>query len=327
MHGENTDSAAHISNHGTELLIHPVQQRSYHPAYQQKVRLPLYDLAAKLPGPKNTAMRIFMLSFLSAQLPLFALLAYIFLNVELTAEVLTTLNIVLITALVGTASTITALIAYAEPVNAISKAMHDFTVHDHLPNLPETYSDDMGELMANTQGALRKLHGMLHNMHELSIRDELTGLYNRRFFGEQFEQLLQRATRYGEPFTLIFVDMDNFKLINDRYSHQIGDQALRQIARLMSATARGADLTARIGGDEFVILFPNTPLEKARLQVDRLCQNMRRFDWTVLFPDFVPTMSIGMAQAEEHDTIEKLMDRADANLHRAKNEGRDLIVS
>jgi diguanylate cyclase (GGDEF)-like protein len=117
------------------------------------------------------------------------------------------------------------------------------------------------------------------------------------------------------------------ELINDPYSHQAGDQALRQIAALMSDTARGTDLTARLGGDEFVILFPNTPLEKARLQVERLCQNMRKFYWTALFPDFVPTMSIGMAQAQEHDTMEKLMDRGDANLHKAKQEGRDQIVS
>jgi diguanylate cyclase (GGDEF)-like protein len=323
MHDKNTDSEKTISNQGTEQLIHPAGQA----VYQQKVRLPFYNLASKLPGPRNTAVRIFMFSFLGTQLPMFALLVYILMSVELTAEVLTTFSIVLITALIGSASTVIALIAYAEPVNAISKAMHDFTVHDHLPNLPESYSDEIGELMANTQGALKKLHSMLHNMHELSIRDELTGLYNRRFFSEQSDQLLLRATRYGEPFTLIFIDMDNFKLINDRYSHQAGDQALRQIATLMSDTARGTDLTARIGGDEFVILFPNTPLEKARLQVERLCQNMRKFDWTALFPDFVPTMSIGMAQAQEHDTIEKLMDRADANLHKAKNEGRDQIVS
>ena len=99
-----------------------------------------------------------MFSFLGTQLPMFALLIYILMSVELTAEVLTTFSIVLITALVGSASTVIALIAYAEPVNAISKAMHDFTVHDHLPNLPEGYSDEIGELMANTQGALKKLH-------------------------------------------------------------------------------------------------------------------------------------------------------------------------
>lgn len=318
MHGTKSYSVKHISSHGTEQLTSPVPP--------SKIRLPFYNLASKLPGPKNTAVRIFMFSFLGTQLPMFALMVYILMSVELTAEVLTMFSIVLITALLGSASTVIALIAYAEPVNAISKAMHNFTLHDHLPNLPESYNDEVGELMANTQGALKKLHSMLHNMHELSIRDELTGLYNRRFFSEQSEQLLSRAARYKEPFTLIFIDMDNFKQINDRYSHQVGDHALRQIASLLSDTARGTDLTARIGGDEFVILFPNTPMEKARLHVDRLCHNMRKFDWTALFPDFVPTMSIGMAEAVEHDTIEKLMDRADVNLHKAKDEGRNQII-
>ena len=318
MHGKNSDSATPVHKQAKAQLINP--------AKASDVRLPFYNLASKLPGPKNTAVRIFMLSFLGTQLPMFALLLYIIMNVELTPEALTTFSIVLITALVGTASTIVALVAYAEPVNAISKAMHDFTVHDHLPNLPEKYGDEIGELMANTQSALKRLHNMMHNMHELSIRDELTGLYNRRFFNEQSEQLLARATRYGEPFTLIFIDINNFKQINERYSQQAGDHALRKIANLMSDTARGTDLTARIGGDKFVILFPNTPIEKASLQVERLEQNIRKYDWSALFQDFVPTLSAGMAQAMEADTVETLMDRADANLRKAKQEEHRQIV-
>jgi GGDEF domain-containing protein len=78
---------------------------------------------------------------------------------------------------------------------AISKAMQNYTAEDYEPDLPEGYNDEIGELMANTQGALKKLHGMIHSMHELSIRDELTGLYNRRFFVEQAEQFLGKIRR------------------------------------------------------------------------------------------------------------------------------------
>lgn len=289
--------------------------------------LRLYNLLAKLPGPRNFAVRIFMFSFVGTQLPLFALLLYVLMNVELTAEVLTTFSIVLIAALLGSVSTVIALLAYAEPVGVISRAMQNYSEENFEPNLPENYNDEIGELMANTQGALKKLHSMIHSMHELSIRDELTGLYNRRFFVEQAEQLLSRAHRYGEPLTLIFIDMDNFKQVNDHFSHTVGDQTLQKVAELMSDTARGSDLTARLGGDEFVVVFPNTPISRAKHLCERLRAQLQNHDWTSLLGDaMVPTMSIGVAEAQKDDTVDMLIDRADANLHKAKQEGRNQVI-
>jgi diguanylate cyclase (GGDEF)-like protein len=288
--------------------------------------LRIYNFISRLPGPKNFAVRIFMFSFLGTQLPLFLLLLYVITVTKLDAETLTTVSIVLIAALLGSASTVIALIAYAEPVTAISKAMQSYASENFEPDLPEGYNDEIGELMANTQGALKKLHSMIHSMHELSIRDELTGLYNRRFFVEQAEQLLSRAHRYGEPLTLIFIDMDNFKQVNDQFSHLVGDQTLRQVAELMSDTARGSDLTARLGGDEFVIVFPNTPLSRAKNLCERLRMNLEKFDWAPLLQGMVPTMSIGVAEAQKGDTVEQLIDRADANLHKAKKEGRNQVI-
>lgn len=302
----------------------PTGVASDQPARPSSLRI--YNLLAKLPGPKNFAVRIFMFSFIGTQLPLFALLLYVVMNVEMTAEVLTTVSIVLIAALLGSASTVVALMAYAEPVGAISRAMQNYGVENYEPDLPEGYNDEIGELMANTQGALKKLHSMIHSMHELSIRDELTGLYNRRFFVEQAEQLLARAHRYGEPLTLIFIDMDNFKQVNDHFSHLVGDQTLRQVAELMSDTARGSDLTARLGGDEFVIVFPNTPITRAKHLCERLRANLEKYDWTPLLGNMVPTMSIGVAEAQKDDNVEILIDRADANLHKAKKEGRNQVI-
>jgi diguanylate cyclase (GGDEF)-like protein len=306
----------------------PAAARPGSPARGEKgPSLRLYNLLAKLPGPRNFAVRIFMFSFVGTQLPLFALLLYVLVNVELTAEMLTTFSIVLIAALLGSVSTVIALLAYAEPVGAISRAMQNYSTGDYEPNLPENYNDEIGELMANTQGALKKLHSMIHSMHELSIRDELTGLYNRRFFVEQADQLLSRAHRYGEPLTLIFIDLDNFKEVNDKFSHTIGDQTLLQIAELMSETARGSDLTARLGGDEFVVVFPNTPINRAKHLCERLRAKLENHDWTPLLGNsLVPTMSIGVAEAQKGDTVEMLLDRADANLHRAKEDGRNLII-
>lgn len=321
-------AAQHALHAGAQATAQqPAEQGSRKPqaSVRKTASLPLYNLVSRMPGPRSFAVRIFMLSFIGTQLPMFLLLLYVVMNVELTAEILTTVSIVLITALLGSASTVIALIAYAEPVNAISKAVQNFANANHEPDLPDTYNDEIGELMANTQGALKKLHSMLHNMHELSIRDELTGLYNRRFFSEQAEMLLIRAKRYEEPLTLIFIDIDNFKTINDQFSHQVGDHALRQIANIMTETARGSDLTARLGGDEFVIVLPNTALIRARQISERLRNSMESHDWSSLLPGASITISIGMAEAHEYDTIDKLMDRADSNLFKAKKGGRNQI--
>jgi diguanylate cyclase (GGDEF)-like protein len=304
----------------------PAKSASAPSASNNSPKLRIYNFLSKLPGPKNFAVRIFMFSFVGTQLPMFALLLYVMIKTELDAETLTIISTVLIAILLGSISTVIALTAYAEPVSAISRAMQSYSEENYEPNLPEGYNDEIGELMANTQGALKKLHSMIHSMHELSIRDELTGLYNRRFFVEQAEQLLSRASRYGEPLTLIFIDMDNFKMVNDHFSHLVGDQTLRQVAELMSDTARGSDLTARLGGDEFVIVFPNTPISRAMHLCERLRANLEKFDWAPLLGGMVPTMSIGVAEAQKDDTVEALIDRADANLHKAKKEGRNQIM-
>ncbi|MEI7950211.1 MAG: GGDEF domain-containing protein [Gammaproteobacteria bacterium] len=289
------------------------------------IKLPLYNLVNRLPGPKNFAIKIFMFSFIGTQLPMFALLLYVVMNVGMTAEILTTVSIVLITALLGSASTVMALLAYTEPVTAVRKALQNFTLQDIAPDLPQGSGDEIGELMNNTQGALKKLHSMLHNMHEMSIRDELTGLYNRRFFTEQADLLLIRAARYEEPIALVYIDIDHFKDVNDKFSHQVGDHALRQMGTLLSDSARGSDLTARIGGDEFIIMFPNTNAAKARLLGERLRQNLSGHDWSALLPGQRITVSMGVAEAAPGDTLDQLLARADQNLYKAKDGGRDQI--
>lgn len=287
-------------------------------------KMPLYDRISRLPGPRNFALKIFLYSFLTTQLPMFILLLYVALNVEMNAEVIATISFVLIAAILGSISTVIALKAYAEPVNAISKAVHNFAFADDAPNLPDTYSDEIGELMANTQGALQKLHGMLHNKHEHSIRDELTGLYNRRFFNDQADMLVIRAIRYEEPLSLVYIDIDDFKAINERFTHLVGDHALRQLATILTNTARGSDLIARIGGDEFVWVLPNTTAKRAEQICDRLQENLGQHDWSSLLEDLPMTVSVGIAEVEDLDTLEKLLGRADANLIKAMKSGRNL---
>lgn len=95
-------------------------------------------------------------------------------------------------------------------------------------------------------------------LHELAVRDELTGLYNRRYFNQELGRAVARSAEIGEPLTLAILDLDDFKQINDSFGHQAGDVALRVVAECLNATVNGAAVTARIGGDEFAIILPNT---------------------------------------------------------------------
>ncbi|WP_376696808.1 diguanylate cyclase [Wenzhouxiangella sp. EGI_FJ10305] len=154
-------------------------------------------------------------------------------------------------------------------------------------------------------------------------QDFLTGLCNRRKFEEKSEYLLKKATRYRQSMSLILIDIDHFKAINDCHGHLAGDEALKAIGRHLADTVRGADVVGRWGGEEFIILAPETATDEARQLAERICVEIRRLSFDGL--DKV-TVSIGVAQAIEDEELRQLMSRADAALYRAKREGRDRVV-
>jgi len=163
-------------------------------------------------------------------------------------------------------------------------------------------------------------------IYQLATHDALTELYNRRHFIEMADKEIARAMRHLRPLSLCIVDVDLFKPINDRYGHIPGDEVLRQIAALLRRHARGDDLAARIGGEEFALLLPECGVDDAALFADRLRE-------AVASASFAPggepqriTISIGVAAlAPGRDTRPALMAAADAALYRAKSEGRNRV--
>ncbi len=115
---------------------------------------------------------------------------------------------------------------------------------------------------------------LINQLGDLIVRDQLTGLFNRRFFDENLEKSISFAERYNQPLALIFIDLDNFKKINDNQGYSAGDEALKNFARTLEKTCRKSDFICRFGGDEFAVILPNTDKKGAESAVTRIRKNM-----------------------------------------------------
>jgi diguanylate cyclase (GGDEF)-like protein len=162
-----------------------------------------------------------------------------------------------------------------------------------------------------------------------SIHDYLTGLYNRRYMAELLEKELHRMARKKQPAGIIIIDIDLFKGINDRYGHEAGDLVLREFSLFLRKNIREEDFACRYGGDEFVIILPETTLENARQRAEQLRAGVKHL--SVQFREHkldMVTLSLGVAVYPNHGlTAETVLRTADAALYRAKAEGRDRVVS
>jgi len=169
---------------------------------------------------------------------------------------------------------------------------------------------------------------LFHEVHELATRDSLTGLYNRRHFFELGEAEFLRTRRYRLSVSVLVLDVDCFKQVNDIYGHVAGDGVLRKVANVCRKNLREVDLVGRYGGDEFVILMPETDIAGAEYGAQRLCEKIADEQIQIGSDILSVTVSMGVASIndEYHIKLEKLVDRADKALLAAKERGRNRVV-
>lgn len=159
-------------------------------------------------------------------------------------------------------------------------------------------------------------------LHLLATTDDLTGIANRRFFNVQLTNLLERAQRYRESLALIMIDIDSFKSVNDNYGHDVGDRILVELVAVVTARVRHVDLLARWGGEEFMILLPQTDATTGRLLAERLCHDVEQHDFGE--PKHL-TISIGLTSLQGGDSLASITKRVDDALYQAKAEGRNRV--
>ena len=164
-------------------------------------------------------------------------------------------------------------------------------------------------------------------MVQFATTDALTELYNRRYFLERSEGELRRARREGRGFSLIFVDLDNLKLLNDKFGHGAGDAVLTTVSGILKNEVRLYDLAARFGGDEFVLLLCNVNKEQAASVAERIRVTAEQCSLMLNSQPIPIRLSLGVSSLEEQDTeINQILQRADVALYKAKNEGRNRVA-
>src|SRR5665213_2766490 len=204
-------------------------------------------------------------------------------------------------------------------------------VNDYL-----TRPVDKNELVARVRTQLRKKRyadRLRHNVQlslEMAITDQLTGLHNRRYMSRHLDSLVTSTRKHGKPIAFVIMDIDFFKRVNDTHGHDIGDEVLKEFAGRIAANVRGIDLACRYGGEEFVVVMPDTDVAFAYSESERLRHSIETTPFRVSrAPHTLSlTISIGIAAAEgDKDTVEALLHRADQALYRAKKTGRNKVVA
>ncbi|MBL4645045.1 MAG: PleD family two-component system response regulator [Rhizobiales bacterium] len=177
---------------------------------------------------------------------------------------------------------------------------------------------------------LRELHDDVENTMELAVTDPLTGLQNRRFLERQLATLIDQSLRYERDLSLMMMDIDKFKVINDEYGHAVGDVVLKEVAHRLRKSLRGSDLACRFGGEEFVCVLAETGLDVAMKAAERLRAGIESMPFIINDEgqSIQVTASFGVTQfLGKGDGIDDFIKRADQALYKAKFSGRNLVVS
>lgn len=179
-------------------------------------------------------------------------------------------------------------------------------------------------VVATVRALSENLHRLIRTLRTSSATDPLTGLLNRRSFDRRFTAAVTDAQRESLPLSVMLLDLDRFKQVNDDHGHAVGDRALMRFAELLLSQSRASDLVARVGGEEFAVVLPGATLGQAVRRAEQFA-NAWRVDRSI--DGLALTVSIGVADlASEADTTGTLLMRADAAVYRAKAEGRDRVV-
>ncbi|MBI5921629.1 MAG: diguanylate cyclase [Betaproteobacteria bacterium] len=213
-------------------------------------------------------------------------------------------------------------------LTANDKTLGTFAIYYRTPRRPNAYELELIDSVISLAAIAIERARSTEQLHRMATIDQLTGIPNRRHFLSLGTREVERGSRSGQPLTLCMIDIDNFKRVNDTHGHATGDAVLKRTAGLLAQSIRTVDVCGRLGGEEFVALLPEANLAAARQVAERLREDIART--RVVTADNIEvsvTISVGICQLGEAETLEQLMIRADQSLYAAKHAGRNQVVS
>ena len=178
------------------------------------------------------------------------------------------------------------------------------------------------EAKKNITSLIKQIGDNIDYLYELATIDEKTGVYNNKFFKTISEMELDKAKRKIGPLSMMIIDLDNFKRLNDTYGHLIGDDMLKRLGFVLNNNTRKYDVVSRFGGEEFIILLPNTPIKRAKVVCNRMrraVQNDREMK------KYSVTFSGGLTEYKKGDSVKKMQLRVDKAVYLAKKNGKNRI--
>lgn len=292
-----------------------------------KNNLLIYSLLSALPFPTSYLGKIMLVAFLGIQVPLLALIFYsLYLPGEFDSK-LKVLIIALVATVLGIAFTLYMLYLLLSPVSLASRMLRDYINDKKVPELPTQFTDEVGRLMADIQYTVKNSDELIQSLEKTSMTDYLTGVYNRYSCEMRLGEDIARVRRGGETMSLVMLDIDDFKLINDRYGHYNGDACLKQIVDIIRNNIRQGDWLARWGGDEFILLLFNSDEESSVGTMKRIGVALGENPITSEHDDISLTLSIGICQYNGEDGPETLFRKVDLALLQAKHRGKGQIVA
>ncbi|MDI1308530.1 MAG: diguanylate cyclase [Methylotenera sp.] len=217
---------------------------------------------------------------------------------------------------------------WSEPIiSSRDKVLGTFAIYHTEPKIPKPWDIERIGYAANLSAIAIENRYALEELERRAYTDYLTGLANRRYFFEKAENELARALRYSKKLSILMLDIDHFKQVNDNYGHEAGDVVLKKLAEICLASLRAIDIIGRIGGEEFAILLPETSIETAMETAERL--RIALSSTAVQLDNGLSlhfTASFGVVTLEEkNDTVDMLLNRADQALYKAKGDGRNRV--
>jgi diguanylate cyclase (GGDEF)-like protein/PAS domain S-box-containing protein len=198
--------------------------------------------------------------------------------------------------------------------------------NEELERRVEERTAELARANRNNEALLERLQVQRLDLERLSREDPLTQLANRRDFDERLGEEIRRAQRFGTPLAVAMLDLDQFKLVNDRFGHAVGDRVLRETATLLRRECRKIDSIARYGGEEFALALPGSDLAAAVTACQRIRAAFERFDWNAIAAAMRVTISAGISVWTAGADADHLLAQADAKLYEAKHNGRNCVM-